>query len=51
MGSRGNPVTQANILIGMLDGLAVQVLLESEAVTLASVRMTIRAFIRDFIAQ
>lgn len=48
---RGNPVTQANILIGMLDGLAVQVLLESEAVTLASVRRTIRAFIRDFIAQ
>ena len=47
----GNPVAQANILVGMLDGLAVQVLLESKAVTLASVRKTIRAFIRDVIAQ
>ena len=46
----GNPATQANMLIGMLDGLAVQVLLESEAVTLTSMRRTIKAFIRDVIA-
>ncbi|MDH6196022.1 AcrR family transcriptional regulator [Mycobacterium frederiksbergense] len=47
----GNPVTLANMLIGMLDGLAVQILLGSEAVTLASVRKTIKAFIADVIAQ
>jgi AcrR family transcriptional regulator len=45
-----NAATQANMLIGMLDGLAVQVLLESEAVTLTSMRRTIKAFIRDVIA-
>ena len=45
-----NAATQANMLIGMLDGLAVQVLLESQAVTLTSMRRTIKAFIRDIIA-
>ncbi|MDV3125838.1 TetR family transcriptional regulator [Mycobacterium sp. 21AC1] len=47
----GNPVVLANMLISMLDGLAVQVLLESGAVTLASVRKTIKEFIRDVIAR
>lgn len=47
----GNPVALANMLISMLDGLAVQVLLESGAVTLASVRKTIKEFIRDVIAR
>ncbi|MGV0743782.1 TetR family transcriptional regulator C-terminal domain-containing protein [Mycolicibacterium sp. XJ870] len=47
----GNPVALANMLIGMLDGLAVQVLLESGAVTLTSVRKTIKEFIREVIAR
>ncbi|MFN3003084.1 TetR/AcrR family transcriptional regulator [Mycolicibacterium wolinskyi] len=47
----GNAVSLANMLIGMLDGLAVQILLGSADVTLASARKTIKAFIRDVIAQ
>lgn len=51
MARAGNAVSLANMLIGMLDGLAVQILLGSADVTLASARKTIKAFIRDVIAQ
>ncbi|MUL68219.1 hypothetical protein BOO86_27365 [Mycobacterium sp. CBMA 234] len=47
---QGNSVTLANMLIGMLDGLAVQVVLGSEAVQLTTIRRTIKQFIRDDIA-
>src|ERR1700754_5194292 len=46
----GRPKALANMLIGMLDGLSVQLVLESENVDLATVRRTIKSFIKDFIA-
>jgi AcrR family transcriptional regulator len=47
----GDPADLANMLIGMLDGLAVQVLLESPRMTLATMRATCKAFIGDVIAR
>ena len=47
----GDPVDLANMLIGMLDGLAVQVLLESPSMTLSSMRATCKTFIGDVIAR
>ncbi len=47
----GNAGQMANMLIGMLDGLAVQVLLGSGAMSLAAMRKICKAFIRDVIAQ
>ncbi|MGB8404263.1 MAG: TetR/AcrR family transcriptional regulator [Mycobacterium sp.] len=47
----GDPVVLANMLIGVLDGLAVQVLLESPAMTLATMREVCKAFIGDVIAR
>jgi AcrR family transcriptional regulator len=46
----GDPVRLSNMLVGMLDGLAVQVLLQSGAMTLAQMRETCRGFIDDVIA-
>lgn len=46
----GRPKTLANMLIGMLDGLAVQLVVESADVDLATVRRTIKTFVKDFIA-
>lgn len=45
----GDAVLQANMLIGMLDGLAVQVLLESSSMSLDAMRETCRAFVRGAI--
>ncbi|KQY07946.1 TetR family transcriptional regulator [Mycobacterium sp. Root135] len=45
----GDPVLLANMLIGMLDGLAVQVLLESSSMTLATMRETCQAFVSGVI--
>ena len=39
----------ANMLIGMLDGLAVQVLLESSSMPLATMRETCQTFVRAVI--
>jgi AcrR family transcriptional regulator len=47
----GDPADLANMLIGMLDGLAVQVLLESPSMTLAIMRATCKTFIGDVIAR
>jgi len=47
----GEPVALANMLIGMLDGLAVQVVLKSPNMTLALMRQTCTAFITGFIAR
>jgi AcrR family transcriptional regulator len=47
---QGDPVALSNMLIGMLDGLAVQVVLGSQAVRLTTIRRTIKQFIRDDIA-
>ena len=46
----GNPVAMANMLIGMLDGLAVQVVLGSPRMTLADMRDVCRTFIAQVIA-
>ena len=46
----GSPVALANMLIGMLDGLAVQVVLGSGDMTLAGAKRVCNAFIRDVIA-
>lgn len=46
----GDPVTVSNMLIGMLDGLAVQVVLHSSQMTLADMRRTCRDFIAELIA-
>jgi AcrR family transcriptional regulator len=46
----GSPVAMANMLIGMLDGLAVQVVLGSGDMTLAGAKRVCNAFIRDVIA-
>lgn len=46
----GNPVQLANMLVGMLDGMAVQVLLGSRGLTLAAMRKICKAFIREMIA-
>jgi AcrR family transcriptional regulator len=48
-GRDGDPMTLANMLIGMLDGLAVQVLLESPSMTLTLMRETCHAFIGEVI--
>jgi len=45
----GDPTTLANMLIGMLDGLAVQVLLKSPSMTLTIMRETCTTFIREVI--
>lgn len=47
----GDPVTLANMLIGMLDGLAVQVILQSPSMPLDSMRETCKAFIGAVIAR
>jgi AcrR family transcriptional regulator len=46
----GDASVQANMLIGMLDGLAVQVVLESPNMSLESMRTTCTAFISEVIA-
>ncbi len=46
----GDAGTQANMLIGMLDGLAVQVVLESPNMSLALMRTTCMTFISEVIA-
>jgi AcrR family transcriptional regulator len=46
----GDASVQANMLIGMLDGLAVQVVLESPNMSLESMRATCTAFISEVIA-
>jgi AcrR family transcriptional regulator len=46
----GRPKVLANMLIGMLDGLAVQLVIGSEDVDLATVRRTIKSFVKDFLA-
>ncbi|MEU0499042.1 TetR family transcriptional regulator C-terminal domain-containing protein [Mycobacterium sp. NPDC006124] len=45
----GDPVLLANMLIGMLDGLAVQVLLGSSSMTLGQMRETCQAFVSGVI--
>jgi AcrR family transcriptional regulator len=45
----GDPVVLANMLIGMLDGLAVQVLLGSQSMSLDAMQETCKAFIGDVI--
>jgi AcrR family transcriptional regulator len=47
----GDPVVLANMLIGMLDGLAVQVILGSASMSLDAMRETCKAFIGDVIAR
>ena len=47
----GDAGVQANMLIGMLDGLAVQVVLESPSMSLEIMRETCRTFIGDVIAR
>jgi AcrR family transcriptional regulator len=47
----GDPVVLANMLIGMLDGLAVQVLLGSHSMSLDAMQETCKAFIGDVIAR
>lgn len=46
----GDPVVLANMLIGLLDGLAVQVVLESPNMSLELMRETCRTFIGNVIA-
>ncbi|ANW65808.1 TetR family transcriptional regulator [Mycobacterium sp. djl-10] len=46
----GDASVQANMLIGMLDGLAVQVVLESPNMSLALMRTTCKTFISEVIA-
>ncbi|MCV7430872.1 TetR/AcrR family transcriptional regulator [Mycolicibacterium bacteremicum] len=47
----GDPTAQANMLIGMLDGLAVQVVLDSPSMSLEAMRKTCHDFIAIVIAQ
>lgn len=47
----GDPTRLADMLVGMLDGLAVQVLLHSPAMQLSTMRATCHAFIDDVIAE
>ena len=47
----GDPELLANMPIGMLDGLAMQVLLHAKAMSLDSMRETCRAFINELIAR
>jgi len=47
----GDPELLANMLIGMLDGLAMQVLLRAKAMPLDTMRETCRAFIDELIAR
>lgn len=47
----GDPAVQANMLIGMLDGLAVQVVLGSPNMSLEAMRQTCTTFISEVIAQ
>lgn len=47
----GDPAAQANMLIGMLDGLAVQVVLDSPSMSLEAMRKTCHDFIAIVIAQ
>jgi AcrR family transcriptional regulator len=47
----GDPELLANMLIGMLDGLAMQVLLHAKAMSLDTMRETCRAFIDELIAR
>lgn len=46
----GDPVELANMLIGMIDGLAIQVLAQSERMPLPTMRHTLFAFIDDYLA-
>jgi AcrR family transcriptional regulator len=46
----GDPVLLANMLIGMVDGLSMQVLLGSAAMDLGTTRATLRAFVDDMLA-
>lgn len=46
----GDPVVLANMLIGMLDGLAVQVILSSQSMPVDAMRETCKTFIGDVIA-
>ena len=47
----GDPELLANMLIGMVDGLAIQVLLHAKAMSLDTMRDTCRAFIDQLIAR
>jgi AcrR family transcriptional regulator len=47
----GDPLLMANMLIGMLDGLAVQVLLRSPSMPLHTMRNTCHAFIDQVLAR
>ncbi|HTF50746.1 MAG TPA: TetR/AcrR family transcriptional regulator [Pseudonocardia sp.] len=47
----GDPELLANMLIGMVDGLAMQVLLHAKAMSLDTMRETCRAFIDELIAR
>jgi AcrR family transcriptional regulator len=47
----GDPELLANMLIGMIDGLAMQVLLKAKAMSLDTMRDTARAFIDQLIAR
>ncbi|WP_304112920.1 TetR/AcrR family transcriptional regulator [Mycolicibacterium bacteremicum] len=47
----GDPAAQANMLIGMLDGLAVQVVLDSPSMSLETMRKTCHDFIAIVIAR
>jgi len=47
----GDPELLSNMLIGMLDGLAMQVLLRAKAMPLDTMRETCRAFIDELIAR
>jgi AcrR family transcriptional regulator len=47
----GDPTVQANMLVGLLDGLAVQVLLASPTMSLDIMRETCKTFIGDVIAR
>ncbi|WP_037075795.1 TetR/AcrR family transcriptional regulator [Pseudonocardia spinosispora] len=47
----GDPELLANMLIGMVDGLAMQVLLSAKAMSLDTMRHTCRAFIDQVIAR
>ncbi|GAA1683702.1 TetR/AcrR family transcriptional regulator [Fodinicola feengrottensis] len=45
----GDPVRLANMLVGMVDGLAMQVLLRSPSMSLATMRETCRVFVTDLV--
>ncbi|WP_163510676.1 TetR/AcrR family transcriptional regulator [Fodinicola acaciae] len=46
----GDPTRLANMLVAMMDGLAVQVLLRSKNMQVATMRATCRAFVDDHLA-